>query len=412
MERSIIHADINNCFASIELLYRKELRGKPMAVGGSEDNRHGIILAKNYEAKAFGVKTAEAIWQAKQKCPQLVIVPGNYALYDEYCRRVRSVFESYTDFIEPFGMDEAWVDLTDRCGGRRASAEATAFEIKERVKRETGLTVSVGLSFNKIFAKLGSDMKKPDGLTVITPDNFHERVWPLPVGELLFVGRATGERLRSRGIRTIGDIARTDEALLEGFLGKGGPVLHAYANGLDASPVRRLGERDEVKSVGNSMTPLRDLETDDDARIMLCFLADSVARRLRASGFRCRTLKLHLRDNSLMKLERQTRLERPTCVSSELMRASLELFRASYSWARPLRSVGITGAELVPLDAPLQLAFYDDEARRERDERLERTIDSIRARYGKSSIIKLAAAEDPSLIAPPRGATVKALAAK
>lgn len=403
MERSIIHADINNCFASCELLYRPQLRGRPMAVGGSEGSRHGIVLAKNYEAKAYGIKTAEPIWQAKRKCPQLALVPANYALYDRYCRAVRAILESYTDIVEPFGMDEAWVDLTDRCGLLREDAAETAFRIKERVKAETGLTVSVGLSFNKIFAKLGSDMKKPDGLTVITEANFRDIVWPLPVGELLFVGPATLGALERHCIRTIGQLAAADPRLLGSFLGRAGDVLHAYANGLDASPVHRTDYAGDVKSVGNSMTPLRDLEDARDAEILFCLLADSVARRLRAAGFRCRTVQIHLRDNTLMKLERQTRLDRPTCVASELTAAAMRLFRANYDWHRPLRSLGITAADLMPLDAPMQLGLFGDDEKRDRYERAERAADKIREKYGKYSVTRASFAEDPSLI-PPRSA--------
>ena len=286
MERTVLHIDCNKFYASVECLYRPEIRNKPVAVGGDVESRHGIILTKNEIASKYGLTVGEPLWKARKKCPDLIIVPPNYPLYLRFSKLARMIYADYSEFIEPFGLDENWIDVS----GSVQSGEEIANEIRERVKSELGITVSVGVSFNKIFAKLGSDYKKPDAVTVISKDNFRDIVWPLPCGDLLMVGRATAAKLNSYGIKTIGELANTDEKFLKTVLGKNGQTLRDYANGLDISPVRRADEASDVKSVGNSTTTPRDLVDNDDVAFCAKALPHAcVSRGLRAkrSRFRC-----------------------------------------------------------------------------------------------------------------------------
>ena len=394
--RTILHVDVNNCYASIEICFRPELRGKPVAVGGDVEARHGIILAKSQEAKKFGVQTGEALWQAKQKCPGLIILPPNFPLYLHYSRRLREIFNSYTDQVEPFGLDECWLDVT---GSTHlfGSGPVIAETIRQRVKKELGVTVSIGVSWNKIFAKLGSDMKKPDAVTVITGDDFKQKVWPLPASDLLYVGRATARKLYSRGIITIGELAKVSPEYLHDWFGKWGYVLHVFANGLDTSPVARAGEEAIVKSVGNSTTTPRDLCNSQDVKIVFYNLAESVAARLREQGMMGRTVQVGLRDNELNSFERQIKLPRPTWLASEICDAAMTLLSENYTFAKPLRSVGVRACDLTSAHDAVQLTMYGDEAKREKYERLERTVDDIRRRYGHYSIARAVTRMDKTL---------------
>ena len=383
--RIILHADMNNCYASIEMLHHPKLRGHPVAVGGSVESRHGIILARNYEARPYGVKVGQALWQARQLCPGLIIVPPDYDKYLRYSRLFRAILSDYSPQVEPFGLDESWADVTGAaCHG--GNGQAIADEIRERVKLELGVTVSVGVSYNKIFAKLGSDIKKPDATTVITERNYRDVVWPLPAADLLGVGRATQAKLRRYGIDTIGDLATTDAKILQSWFGKWGLFLYAYSNGLDSSPVVYSGEASVIKSVGNSSTCPRDLENDADAHIVFQNLAESVAERMRDLGLQARTVEISLRRNDLSGFIRQATLKQPTHISTELCAAAMQLLRANYTWELPLRSIGIRGANLVPMGGARQLSFFEDEQRRDRREKLEFTIDAIRRRYGHYAI--------------------------
>lgn len=397
MKRSVLHIDINNCYASIECLHRPELRGLPVAVGGSVEARHGIILAKNDMAKRFGVKTGEALWQAKQKCRDLVVIPPNMPLYSRFCMLARQIYLDYTDQMEPFGMDEAWLDVTG--SGIFGSGEEIAQAICARIKAELGITVSIGVSFNKVFAKLGSDYKKPDAVTLINEQNFKDIVWPLPASDLLYVGRAAAKRLGSYGIHTIGDIARLQPQLLEGILGKWGLMLHAYANGLDSSPVRRItDEPREIKSIGNSTTTPRDIKDNEDVRMVIYMLAESVCARMRAQGFHAKTVVLSVRDVNLHTFERQCKLENPSCLSGELAGKAFELFQKNYSWYNPIRSIGVRACDLVYRDDCLQLDIYTDEEKRIKRERMEKTVDSLRSRFGDTSIQRALLLSDRKLI--------------
>ena len=395
MGRAILHIDMNSCYASIECLHHPEIRHLPVAVGGDVEARHGIILAKNELAKRAGVKTGEALWQAKQKCPDLVIVPPHYQLYLRFSRMARAIYAEYTDLIEPFGLDEAWIDVTG--SGVFGDAVEIAETIRNRVKFELGITVSIGVSFNKIFAKLGSDYKKPDAVTVFGKDDYREKVWPLPVEELLYVGPATTRKLRARCIRTIGDLAQTDPSLLHSWLGKMGYVLHAFANGNDPSPVAPLGEEAIIKSIGNSTTTPRDLTCEEDVNIIFYVLAESVAARMRENGFRAKTVQISLRDTDLFSFERQCKLESPSCLASELHDAGMRLLRDNYCFRKPLRSVGIRGMDLVPIQTAMQLNFFEDPVRREKRERLEVAVDELRRRFGHAAVSRAVTMCDPSL---------------
>jgi DNA polymerase-4 len=379
MGRTILHVDINNCYASIECLYRPEIRDKPVIVGGDVEARHGIVLAKNNIAKAAGIKTGEAIWQAKQKCHDLVIVPPDFRKYLRFSRMARTLYADYTDQIEPFGIDEAWLDMTASIT-LFGSGQKIADIIRQRMKNELGVTVSVGVSFNKIFAKLGSDLKKPDATTVINEENFQQLVWPLPVDELLYVGRSTQRKLNNRAIYTIGDLANSDPHSLKLLLGVWGETLWSFANGLDSAPVRLAGDESIVKSVGNSTTTARDLINNEDVKLIIYVLAESVAARLRSHGLKCETVSISVRDNDLSSLERQEKLLTPTFVSGVIAKKAMELFAANYRWQKPIRSIGVRGADLVTADQHIQLDLFGEDPTTK--EQLEKTIDDIRRRFG------------------------------
>ena len=385
MSRVILHCDANSYYASVECLYRPEIRDKPVAVGGSVEARHGIILTKNALAKARGVKTGEAIWQAREKCPDLVCVPPDFPLYVRFSGKMRRIYEQYSNRVEAFGLDESWIDLTN-AGFTFADGVRIAEEIRCRVREELGITVSVGVADNKILAKLGSDMKKPDAVTALSPEGFREQIWDLPVQELLFVGPSTRARLARLGVTTIGALARCDDSALRSLLGKNGPILKAYANGQDRTPVMPVDVRSCVKSVGNSTTPPHDLTTPEDARCIYYLLAESVAARLREGGFRARCVSVSARTTDLVTRSHQITLPRPTNLTDEIVRAALTLFEERFSHGFPYRSAGLSCFMLSPDDEPMQLDFMGDEQRRIHTEQLERSIDELRRRYGHQII--------------------------
>ncbi|MDR0946654.1 MAG: DNA polymerase IV [Ruminococcus sp.] len=388
MYRKILHCDINNFYASVEVLHHPKLGAYPVAVGGSAEERHGIILAKNYIAKPFGIQVGMALWQAKERCKDLIIVPPDYPKYQKFSALFREILSEYSDYVEPFGLDESWVDVTDICG-KPDAARLLADEIRERVKKELGLTISIGVSYNKIFAKLGSDIKKPDATTVISPTNFKKVVWGLSASDLLGVGRSAGKRLASSGINTIGDIANADAACLEHIFGKWGLHLYTYANGLDTSPVKPSSYEREIKSVGNSTTCPRDLENSNDAHIVFYNLAESVCERMREIGMMAKTVQISLRDTDLRTFERQAVLSKPSVVAAELTDTALLLLKKNYNWKLPLRSIGIRGMNLVPFEQTPQISMFEDDNKRVRTENLEFTIDGIRRRFGYLSVQRL-----------------------
>lgn len=381
MGRVILHCDANSYYASVECLYRPEIQDLPVAVAGSAEERHGIILTRNPLARKYGVKTGEAIWQAKQKCPQLVCVPPDYPLYVRFSAKMRAIYEQYSPRVESFGLDEAWIDLSAP-GMTLERGARVADEIRLRIRSELGITVSVGVADNKIFAKLGSDLKKPDAVTLLRPRDYAARVFPLPVGALLYVGPSTQRRLAQIGVTTIGALAQCDPALLRLRFGKNGLTLSAFARGEDRSPVMPVDHRAAIKSVGNSTTPPHDLTCMDDARCIFFLLAESVAARLREGGLRARCISISARSTELVTCSRQITLPRATCLAGEIGRTALELFDGRFASAFPLRSVGLNCSMLTPDDAPVQLDFTGDEEKRMQREQLERSIDDLRRRYG------------------------------
>lgn len=381
LDRVILHCDANSYYASVECLYTPEIREKPVAVGGSVEARHGIILTKNAHAKKYGIKTGEAIWQAKQKCPELVCVPPDFPLYVRFSGKMRKIYEQYSNRVESFGLDESWIDLS--CAGFTfADGVRIAEEIRDRIREELGITVSIGVADNKILAKLGSDMKKPDAVTVLPPDSFRERIWDLPVRELLYVGASTERKLARLGVTTIGALARCDSGALISLLGKNGLMLKAFANGEDRTPVRAVDHRSCVKSVGNSTTPPHDLTHMDDARCIYYLLAESVAARLREGGFRARCVSISARTTDLITRSHQIALPRATNLTDEIAQAAMCLFTERFAHAFPYRSVGLSCSMLSPDNEPVQLDFTGDEQRRMHTEQLERSIDNLRRRYG------------------------------
>ncbi|CDZ24594.1 DNA polymerase IV [[Clostridium] cellulosi] len=387
MERVILHCDMNSFYASVECLYHPELRDKPVAVCGDVEQRHGIILTKNQIAKKYGVSTGEAIWQAKKKCPELVTLNARYDLYIQFSKAARKIYERYTDRVESFGLDECWLDLSG-IAGFDGDGEKAANELRNVIKSELGITASVGVSWNKIFAKLGSDLKKPDAVTVISKKNYKDKIFGLPASDLLYVGPATTRKLARYGIHTIGDIAESDSSFLRSILGKWGEMLWSFANGLDLSPVARSGEADSIKSIGNSMTTYRDIENADEAWKVFTALSESVAERLRKHGLRASTLQISVRDNTLSWFERQTKLERPCCTAWELSKAAMDLFLKNYNFQRPLRSLGVRACDLTDAANGIQLNFFENTERIRRRERLEASVDAIRSRFGHSSIVR------------------------
>lgn len=386
MDRVILHCDMNGFYASVELLDRPDLKDVPMAVCGSTDTRHGIILAKNEIAKSYGVVTAETLWQAKKKCPGLVTVPPHHEKYHEYSVYINEIYQRYTDMVEPFSIDESWLDVTASVslfGDGRTIAD----DIRKTVKKELGLTLSAGVSFNKIFAKMGSEYKKPDATTVISRDNFKQLLWPLPVSEMFFCGAKTAEKLNTAGIYTIGDLASADALMLKSLLGKQGTMLHTYANGLDDSPVSLYTERQQIKSVGHGNTFSYNLTEEKDINDSCISLCDTVAGRLRKYGLKAQGVKVDIKDEYLHVISRQKQLERPTNLATDIFRAATEIIRAEWPEGKPVRMITVTAINLVSENEGIQLSLFDTPAQESlRDEKLERTMDMIRDKFGKDAI--------------------------
>ncbi|MDR0937515.1 MAG: DNA polymerase IV [Oscillospiraceae bacterium] len=390
-DRQIFHCDCNSFFASVEETFRPELRSVPMAVAGDPESRHGIILAKNERAKKYKISTAETVWSAKKKCPELVLVPPRRQTYSEFCERVNAIYEQYSPLVERFGVDESFIDVTGCLRSFGGDALKCANEIRERVKREIDITISIGVSWNKIFAKLGSDYKKPDAVTNINRENWKEIVFPLPASDLFFVGRKTADALGKMGVRTIGDLANFDRDLLVRRFGKFGEQLFINANGLDASPVLAAGEGEAIKSVGNGYTFKRDLLSESDVKTAVAYLSDSVATRLRKHDFKCRVVQVAIKDTNLQSITRQMTIAAPSHLASEIGAAALELIAKHWKAGKPIRTLTISGENLVPADQAEseQLSLFDEPSARnnERNEKLELTLDKIRERYGSKAVI-------------------------
>ncbi len=385
-DRIILHSDLNNFFASVSLLSNATLTDCPVAVCGSVEERHGIVLAKNYIAKEYGVKTGEAVFEARLKCNDLIILPPDYKKYKEYSLKAKEIYSRFTDIIEPFGIDECWLDVT---GSTLlfGSGEEIAQKIRKTVKRELGITVSIGVSFNKVFAKLGSDMKKPDAVTVISKDNFKDKIWHLPVSDLLFVGNHTCDKLNRIGIFTIGDLASGDERVLKKIFGKNGVCLKNYANGLDFSPVTPVTDDYIPKSVGRSTTPKSDIKTYETVWKIYIGLAEEIAKELQAKNLCATGISVNIRDKYLKKNEASKKLDFPINRSMALAKSAMDLFCEICPLETPLRSIGFRAINLKD-DTCLnvQRDVFGECETEEKEEIIEYSVSALRERFGKESI--------------------------
>ena len=398
MSRVILHSDLNNFYASVECLYHPELHDKPVAVCGSQSTRHGIVLAKNYIAKANGVKTGEAIWEARGKCPGLVIVRPNLPLYIRFSLEAHKIYQHYTDQVEMFGIDECWLDVT---GSTRlfGPGEKIAHEIRNRIKEELGLTASIGVSNNKIFAKLASDLKKPDAVTVIDGDSYKEKVWPLKVEELLYVGPSTRRKLHKAAIYTIGDLATAPLSFLKSQLGKWGETLWIFANGYDSAEVMKNDVESLIKGIGNSLTTPRDLKDNEEVKTLLYVLSESVGERLRKHRMKGKTVQISIRDGKLQYVERQAGLPAYTYSTSEIARKAWDIFTGFWDWEKSIRSIGVRVTELTGASGYIQLSMFEEQ--RIKRELLDSSIDRIRHRFGHYSVQRALLLKDRTLNANP-----------
>lgn len=392
-DRIILHCDGNSFFASVESVLRPKLKQVPMAVTGNPENRHGIVLAKNELAKKYGIRTAETIWSAKRKCPDLVCVPPHHEVYHQYYEKLNQIYLDYTDLVEPFSIDESFLDVTGSIHLFQMTPKELADDIRRRAREELGLTISVGVSFCKVFAKLGSDYKKPDATTVIFREDVPAIVYPLPVSDLLFVGKKSVEILNRYSIHTCEDVSRFDREFLVHILGKQGDQLYTYIHGLDQDPVHDFYEKREVKSVGNSITFKHDLVGEAEIRAGINELSDSVASRLRQKELKAYTIQVALKDTDFKTVQRQRKLKRPTYLQKDISKISMELVRETWDLQRPVRLLSVTGTDLVSQDDPQpeQMSLFDaapesQGKKEERQETLESTMDSIRERFGKDKI--------------------------
>lgn len=392
-ERVILHSDMNSFYASVACRENPDLKRLPMVVGGNPKNRHGIVLAKNPQAKKAGIVTGEALWAAREKCPDLVVCPPDYPLYMKCSRQARKIYSEYTDRVEPFGPDEAWMDLTDCPCLHGRSPLDVADEIRCRMQEELGLTVSIGVSWNKIFAKFGSDYKKPNAVTAITRDNYREIVYPRPVRDLLCVGPATERKLKQIGVYTIGQMADLGPQTLRFLFGVNGEILWTFARGEDLSEVKPLNEETvgcdyDIRSIGNSLTAPRDLLSDREVKLLLYMLSESVGLRLREGGFRCGTVEIYVRDKALHGFTRQRKLETPTILTSVIAGQAYRLYEENYDMneGNGIRSIGVRVSALTPESDPVQISFREDAKKAADEEKVEHLCDSLRMRYGNTMV--------------------------
>lgn len=396
MERIIIHSDFNAFYASVETLKNPALAYVPMAVGGDAEKRHGIVLSKNDLAKKAGVKTGEVLWQARQKCPGLVVVQANMADYRPYSLKAREIYSRFTDRVEPFGSDECWLDVSG-CRYMFGSGEEVARQIHSTIAEEMGLTVSIGLADNKIFAKLGSDLAERSGTTVITKGNYRDVVWRLPVQNLLYVGPATARLLTGYSIRTIGELAQTDVEFLERIMGKNGIRMWQFANGYDMSPVDRVDYKRPPKSIGNSKTTVRDLVTEEDFRVTALALSESVGARLRKQGLRCSVVHISIRDAQLESFTRQRLLTAPTANTTDIFDAAIALLLENRPKGKAVRSIEVRATNLEPIPELVQQSFFPEEREAVRRAAIDEAVDKIRGKLGHHAVVRGLASKAPEL---------------
>ncbi len=387
MDRVIFHCDLNSFYASVELLDYPQFRQLPVAVCGDPKSRQGIVLAKNDIAKAHGVATGQTVWEARALAPDIILLPSNGEKYRHYSKKANDLYLQYTNLVEPYGVDESWLDVTGSLHLFGKDPVALADEIRQRCLEELGLTLSIGVSFNKIFAKLGSDYKKPNATTLISRENFREIVWHLPVGDLLFVGRSAQKTLKPFGVTTIGALANYDKSVLHALLGKMGETLYHYARGEDTSPVEDYYHIEPAKSMGQGLTFAVNLEGAESVRSGIVMLADHVALRLRSHKTQCYGVQLMLRDPDFQNMSRQTQLENPTHLSEEISQTAFDLAQKHWNFRVPVRAISVTAINLIPLSqAGEQLSLFPKEKDMEKYEKLAKTTDQIRAKYGRKSI--------------------------
>ena len=389
MDRTILHCDLNSFYASVELLEHPELRDKPVAVCGDPESRHGVILAKNEAAKSYKVQTAETVWQARKKCPELILLAAHHDKYNHYSKLVNEIYERFTDLVEPFSIDESWLDVTGSLHLFHSDGKGLADRIRKTLREELGLTISVGVSFNKIFAKMGSDYKKPDATTLITRENYQALLWPLPVTDLIFVGRSAAKTLGEFGIQTIGELAGTERDVLIKLLGKQGGTLYDYATGAEHAPVIPARELPPPKSVGNGLTFPRNLVGWEELQSGVTLLSDEVAVRLRQLDMQCATVNIAVRDPNFKDISRQKGLSSPTYLAREITQACMELLHTAWNPKAPVRALTVTAQTLIPAEqAGEQLDLFAPNAspKREKVERIERAMDGIRGKFGKTAI--------------------------
>lgn len=397
MARTILHVDMNSCYASIETALNPELKGKAVAVGGNRKTRHGIILAKSQEAKKFGIKTGEPIWKSIQKCPELIIIPPHYDQYLKYSKMAKKIYYDYTNQVEPFGIDECWLDITNSLT-IKGDAEKIAEEIRGRIKNELKITVSIGVSFNKIFAKLGSDMKKPDAITYIPCNDFRRKIWDLPVEDLLYVGYATKNRLNKYGVHTIGDLAQFPKDMLKRILGVNGEILWRYANGLDTSRVKAEEHNIAIKSIGNGTTCSRDLLNDQDVYNVFMKLAQNVSKRLIDRDYSCNSIQISVKDNNFNVKQYQMPINYPTQSTFVIAGQAMNLFRNNYDWKNNVRALAVRACKLTSVNGRVQIDMFNDYIKQDKYEKIDNTLYKIREKHGKN-IITIASLMDDVRVA-------------
>ena len=394
-ERLIFHCDCNNFFASCECLEHPELKNVPMAVAGDPEDRVGVVVAKNELAKKFGVKTTDTVWQAKRKCPEIVFVPPRHRFYKEISDRVNAIYCDYSDFVEPASIDESYLDLTGALRYYQMTPRELADSIRSRVKREIGITISIGVAHNKIFAKMGSDYKKPDATTVILGEDYKTILWPLPVSDLIFAGKASVKLLNQKGIHTIGDLALQAKERIISLLGKGGESLWEYANGIDTDPVRRWGDIPEVKSVSHGMTFKRDLISGSEIETGIAVLVDRIAMSLRHQDLKGSVISVQIKTPQLVTISRQTSLNHYTWLEHEIREVAMKLIHDNWHIGDPIRAITVGISKLVPCsEVSEQLDLFDiftDEKRkgsknREKQDKIEAAASAIRQKLGSMAL--------------------------
>lgn len=407
MTRTILHSDMNNCYASIERKLDPSLVGKRLVVCGSVEDRHSIVLAKSYEAKAFGVNTGDSLFEAKMKCPGLVAVRPHYDEYLKFSKLAHKIYYSYTNQVEPFGLDECWLDVT---GSEKlfGSGEAIAHEIKERIKKELGITVSIGVSYNKIFAKLGSDLKKPDAVTVIKNDDFKEIVWPLSTDAIIGIGSKTKKKLMYMNINTLGELAKTDVNLLKRKLGIRGLYLWQYANGYDTSEVCDYYHRDRIKSISRGVTTKADLNSYDEVKKIFEELAIEVSKKLIEEDLKAGGVRITIRDKNLDYVSFQKVFTETSISALRLNDKAMELFKERYDFKEAIRSLTISAINLTRNTKTEQLSLFAQK-KVIKDDRLEKVFNEIREKFGSDKIgylgleLNSKMPEKPSVVTLPSG---------